>query len=81
MPAVAVARRCSVKTGVFRIFTKFRVKHLCQSLFFKVVTGSILRNVTKFTGKHLCRVSLFKKLQALNPQLYQKRDCGTGVFL
>ena len=29
----AVLQRCSVKKGVFRNFTKFTGKHLCQSLF------------------------------------------------
>ena len=30
-------RRCSVKKGVLRNFTKFTGKHLCQSLFFNTV--------------------------------------------
>ena len=32
-------RRCSVKKAVFRKFTKFARKHLCQSLFFNKVAG------------------------------------------
>ena len=32
-------RRCSVKKGVLRNFTKFTAKHLCQSLFFNKVAG------------------------------------------
>ena len=35
----AVVQRCSVKKGVLRNFTKFKGKHLCQSLFFNKVTG------------------------------------------
>ena len=30
-------RRCSVKKGILRNFTKFTEKHLCQSLFFNKV--------------------------------------------
>ena len=32
-------RRCSVKKGVLRNFTKFTGKHLCQSIFFNKVAG------------------------------------------
>ena len=32
-------RKCSVRTGVARIFTKFTEKHLCQGLFFNKVAG------------------------------------------
>ena len=35
----AVVQRCSVKNGVLRNFTKFKGKHLCQSLFFNKVAG------------------------------------------
>ena len=35
----AVARRCSVKKGVFRNFTKFTGKYLRQSLLFNKVAG------------------------------------------
>ena len=37
-------RRCSIGKGVLRNFTKFTVKHLCQSLFFNKVAG--LRSAT-----------------------------------
>ena len=37
-------RRCSTKKGVLKIFSKFKGKHLCQSLFFNTVAG--LRPVT-----------------------------------
>ena len=33
-------RRCSVRKGVLKNFTKFTGKHLCQSLFFDKVQGS-----------------------------------------
>ena len=33
-------QRCSVKKGVFRNFTKFIGKHLCQRLFFNKVAGA-----------------------------------------
>ena len=32
-------RRCSVRKGVLRNFSKFRGKHLCQSLFFNKAAG------------------------------------------
>ena len=32
-------RRCSIKKGVLRNFTKFTGKHLCRSLFFNKVVG------------------------------------------
>ena len=32
-------RRCSMKKGVLKNFTKFTGKHLCQSLFFNKVAG------------------------------------------
>ena len=32
-------RRCSVRKGVFRNFTKFTGKYLCQGLFFNEVAG------------------------------------------
>ena len=37
--AEAVTQTCSLKKGVFRNFSKFTGKHLCQSLFFNKVTG------------------------------------------
>ena len=38
-------RRCSVKKGVLRSFTKFIEKHLCQSLFFNKVAGIKNKNI------------------------------------
>ena len=38
-----------------------------------------LRNFAKFAGKHLFQTLFLIKLQALGLQLYEKRDCGTGV--
>ena len=32
-------RRCSLRKGVLRNFSKFTAKHLCQSLFFNKVAG------------------------------------------
>ena len=37
-------QRCSMKKGVFRIFSKFTGKYPCQNLFFNKVTG--LRSAT-----------------------------------
>ena len=37
----AVARRCSVKKGVLKNFTKFPGKHLYQSLFFNKVEEAL----------------------------------------
>ena len=42
-------QRCSVKNGVLRIFAKFTGKHLCQSLFFKNVTGAACNLIEKET--------------------------------
>ena len=39
MATEAVAQRCSVKKVVFRNFSKFTGKHLCQSLFLNKVEG------------------------------------------
>ena len=39
--AEAVARRCSVKKGVLKNFTKFPGKHLYQSLFFNKVEETL----------------------------------------
>ena len=36
-------RRCFVRKGVLRDFTKFTEKHLCQSLFFDKVAGSFIK--------------------------------------
>ena len=47
-------QRCSIIKGVFRNFTKFTEKHLCQSLFFNKVAGlrtPFLR--TPFLTEHL----------------------------
>ena len=51
-------RRCFVRRGVLRDFTKSTEKHLCQSLFFDKVAGSFIRlwhrcfsvNFVKFLG-------------------------------
>ena len=39
IPTRSSHRRCSVKKGVLRNFTKFTGKHLCQSLFFNSVAS------------------------------------------
>ena len=39
-------RRCSIKEGVLRNFSKFTGKHLCQSLFFNKVAGSCRHEAT-----------------------------------
>ena len=41
-------RRCSIKKGVLKNFTKFTGKHLCQSLFFNKVAG-----LRQAWGRHL----------------------------
>ena len=50
----AVARRCSVKKGVRRNFTKFTGKHLCQSFFFNKVAGVRLVTLLKKRLWHRC---------------------------
>ena len=39
IPVRSSHQRCSVRNDVLRNFTKFRGKHLCQSLFFNKVSG------------------------------------------
>ena len=39
------SQRCSVRKGVLRNFTKFRRKHLCQSLFFNFMKKETLAQV------------------------------------
>ena len=38
-------RRCVVRKGVLRHFTKFAGKHLCQSLFFNQVAGEVKKRL------------------------------------
>ena len=40
-----------------------------------------LENFAKLIQKHLCQSHFLIKLQALDLQLYLKRDSSTGVFL
>ena len=47
-------RRCSVKKGVLRNFTKFTGKHLCQSLFFNKVAGLRPATLLKKRLWHRC---------------------------
>ena len=42
---------------------------------------NIIKNLAKLTGKHLCCSLFYNKLAGLRPQLYQKRECNTAVFL
>ena len=39
------------------------------------------KNSAKFRGKHLSQSLSFNKDAGLSPQLYYKRDFGTGIFL
>ena len=41
----------------------------------------VLRNFAKLTWKYLCQGLFFNKVAGLSPELYFKRDYGTGVFL
>ena len=54
MDSEAVARRCSMKKGVLKTFTKFTGKDLCQSLFFNKVAA--LRPATLLKNRlwHRC---------------------------
>ena len=47
-------RRCSVRKGVLRNFTKFTGKHLCQSLFFNKVAGLRPATLLKKRLRHRC---------------------------
>ena len=57
----AVVRRCSVKKGVRRNFTKFTGKHLCQRLFFNKVAGLCnfikKESLTKVLSCESCEIS------------------------
>ena len=60
----SIHRRCSVKKGVLRNFTKFTGKYLCQSLFFNKVAG--LRPATSLKKKpwyRCCPVNFAKFLK------------------
>ena len=52
-----INRKCSVKKGVLKRFTKFAGKHLCQSLFFNKIGG--LRPATSGTGAFLWNLRIF----------------------
>ena len=54
-----VAQRCSVKEGVYRNFTKFTWKHLCQSLSFQRLKAAAL---LKRKHWHRCFPVSFAKL-------------------
>ena len=54
-------QRCSVRKGVLRIFTKFRGKHLCQSLFFNKVGGLSPATLLKKRPWHRCFAVNFAK--------------------
>ena len=47
-------RRCSVRKGVLRNFTKFTGKHLCQRLFFNKVAGLRPATLLKKSLWHRC---------------------------
>ena len=47
-------RRCSVKKGILRNFTKFTGKYLCQSLFFNKVAGLSPATLLKKRLWHRC---------------------------
>ena len=65
-----------IKTQVFPIFKTAR-----SSLKETLCKKSVLKNFASFTGKHLCQSLLLIKLQALDQQLYQKRDSATDFNL
>ena len=47
-------RRCSLRKGVLRNFTKFTGKHLCQSLYFNKVAGLKTATLLKSRFWHRC---------------------------
>ena len=49
--------RCSERKGVLRNFTKFTVKHLCQSLFLNKVTGLIPVTLAQVFSCEFCEIS------------------------
>ena len=54
-------QRCSMKKGVLKIFTKFRGKHLCQSLFFNKAAGLGPATLLKKRLWHTCFPANFVK--------------------
>ena len=69
-------RRCSVKKGVFRNFTKFTGKNKCQSLFFLIKLQALLKkrlwhrsfpvNFAKFLRKHFLQNTYASKFCEIN---------------
>ena len=53
---------CSMEKGVFKNFSKFTERHLCQSLFFNKVAGLRLATLLKKTLCHRCFPVNFVKL-------------------
>ena len=53
-------RRCSVRKGVLKNFSKFTGKHLCQRLYFNKAEGLL-----KFTGIQLYQSLYFDKVAGL----------------
>ena len=49
----AVFQRCSIKKGVFRNFTKFTGKHLCQNPFFNKVAGLRQKLIERCVNEHI----------------------------
>ena len=50
-------RRCSIKKGVFKNFSKFTGKHLCQSLFFNEVF--LIKNQVQMFSCEFCQISKY----------------------
>ena len=76
----AVARRCSVKKGVLRNFTKFTGKHLCQSLFFNKVAGVTLVTLLKKRLWHRCfPVNVVKFLRTPFLHNTSGRRCSVNI--
>ena len=59
----AVNWRCSVKRSVLRTSAKFTGKHLCQSLFFNKVVGSLQLYYKRDSGTGIFSVNLVKFLR------------------
>ena len=85
--AMLILQRCNYFTSISiaRSFNDFNyslwriISRSSQSHMVYII--GVPKNLVQFIGKHLCWSVFFNKLQAWGMQLYQKRDCITGVFL
>ena len=65
-------KRCSIRKGVLRNFTKFTGKHLCESLFFNEVAGlknTFLQNTSGWTTASILYYIPAELYESFEPEL------------